>query len=577
MIILIFTIILIVCTFCRKYLTCKGIQLILLLANLTVLIYCSFKWNCYVLKHQIDTLSILLNPNTWTNITYEITFKINALGFLFIFLVSIIGTATNIYIFNYFKYEEREEEFVLLINWFVLSMIVLVSGNNFFTLILGWELVGLTSFLLINFWKFKAITLNYSFKAFTFNKFSDLLLMVSFCTLYNIYKVNDIDTLLSIINNNNIYASGYLTFSAVCLLISGSVKSAQLIGHLWLPDSMEAPVPASSLIHSATLVSAGIYLLLKFQIIYTITNLTNLIVLLGSVTAGYGGVVAASQSDVKKLLAYSTISHCGFIVTTVGLNNFIVTTVYLYLHGLFKAVTFFCAGSLIKYNNTQDTRMMGMIKFQILNIIFLIICSTNLGGLPFTIGYLYKQLFITSLSVSHFNLVSYGFSIIGLLSSVVYTYKIIYYSCFDYRKGSIQTQLLSLQNYPKLFNNILLNFTYLKLFAFLIIFFYTLMFYIVLKYYILNIYFFFDFLPTNLYSDLKYLGEYVYLKKYLVSIFYVFFTLSIIALVLNSNRNNFFFNIKHNLLTCVLTLLVFYNIVNFFFKYFIQFFFCYFF
>lgn len=104
---------------------------------------------------------------------------------------------------------------------------------------------------------------------------------------------------------------------------------------------MEAPVPASSLIHSATLVSAGIYLLLKFQLIFIITGFMPILFLVGSITAAYGGIVAASQTDMKKLLAYSTVSHCGFIVASIGLNNFLITIVYLYLHGLLKAVTFF--------------------------------------------------------------------------------------------------------------------------------------------------------------------------------------------------------------------------------------------
>ena len=156
---------------------------------------------------------------------------------------------------------------------------------------------------------------------------------------------------------------------------------------------MEAPVPASSLIHSATLVSAGIYLLLKFQTLYIETCFFKNIFILGSITACYGGLVAASQTDVKRLLAYSTISHCGFIIAAIPLNNFVVVIVYLYLHGLFKAVTFFCVGSLIKYTNTQDTRYMGQLKTQMFNTSTLTICSINLGGLPFTFGYLYKYLF----------------------------------------------------------------------------------------------------------------------------------------------------------------------------------------
>jgi len=212
----------------------------------------------------------------------------------------VIGLATNIYIINYFKMEERGEEFVLLINWFIFSMIFLVFGNNFFTLILGWELIGLTSFLLINFWRFKVGTLSCSFKAFVFNKVSDVFLMISFAILWNAYKANDLDVLFLMIKQHPGKNINSLFYSGLFMIISCGIKSAQICGHLWLPDSMEAPIPASSLIHSATLVSAGIYLVLKFHLIFYYANLYNFIFFIGAITGFYGGVVASAQTDIKK-------------------------------------------------------------------------------------------------------------------------------------------------------------------------------------------------------------------------------------------------------------------------------------
>jgi NADH-ubiquinone oxidoreductase chain 5 len=200
---------------------------------------------------------------------------------------------------------------------------------------------------------------------------------------------------------------------------------------------MEAPVPASALIHSATLVSAGIFILLKFHSLFFYTNMLPVIFAIGSITACYGGVVASAQSDMKKLLAYSTISHCGFLFASLALNNFVITVIYLYLHGVFKALTFFAAGSIIKYNGVQDMRGMGAITNQKLDCLFLIISSINLGGLPFTFGYMYKEMFLNFLIINYFNLLSYGFLIIGMLSSIVYVFKLIYYSCFDIRKGHL--------------------------------------------------------------------------------------------------------------------------------------------
>lgn len=330
---------------------------------------------------------------------------------------------------------------------------------------------------------------------------------------------------------------------------------------------MEAPVPASSLIHSATLVSAGIYLLLKFYLLFTVTNQLAIIFFLGSLTACYGGIVAASQTDVKRILAYSTISHCGFIYTTIVLNNFVVTITYLYLHGFFKAVTFFCVGSLVKYNGTQDTRLMGMLKFQLINIITLLIASINLGGLPFTFGYLYKQMYLLEIIMSNYKLINYGFIVMGMLSSVVYVYKLIYYSCFDFRKGSLQTNILYLQNYKHLFNNFFLNFTYIKVFAFFILYIYAFIFFLILNFYILKIYFFYtqsNIIGTN---ELLYLTDMACLKGQIISVYYKLFTLTTILLVLNSYRLNYLYLQKFTNICNLIIFVLFFNIINFFLKY----------
>jgi len=157
---------------------------------------------------------------------------------------------------------------------------------------------------------------------------------------------------------------------------------------------MEAPVPASALIHSATLVSAGIYLLLKFFNLFLFLNYTFFIIIVGAVTCAYGGIISASQTDMKKLLAYSTMSHCGFLYITISFGYFFLTIIYLFLHGIFKAATFYCVGSFIRVYKTQDIRLMGT-GYLILptDSILLIICAFNLGGLPFSIGYIYKSFF----------------------------------------------------------------------------------------------------------------------------------------------------------------------------------------
>lgn len=560
-IVMVFFITLLVTTYSRNYLSYRGIVIIMLVINFGLLSYCCYSWEFYIVNYSNEVTGLKVNTNTWENLPYEINFKINSLSFLFLFLVNIIGFATNIYILNYFKYEERAEEFILLINWFIFSMIFLVISNTLFSLIIGWELIGLTSFLLINFWKFRTTTLSCSFKAFCFNKVSDLFLMLGCAILWNHYKINNIDTLLMYISLNKVDNS-VLTYSCICFLISASIKSAQIIGHLWLPDSMEAPVPASALIHSATLVSAGIYLILKFQILFVITQMMGVIFFIGSLTACFGGIVAAAQTDMKKLLAYSTISHCGFIMASISLDSFIITITYLYLHGLFKASTFFCAGSIIKTNNTQDMRLMGNNHTQIFDTTSLIISTINLGGLPFTFGYLYKQMFITQLSISPFSALSVGFCLIGLLSSIVYVYKLIYYSCFDFRKGFLQTSYLYIQNI--LTNKISwsFNFTYSKFFSFLIIYLFASLFYTVINFFFIKNYIFFYYSPETITNEYKFFENYFFLRKYIVSIYYTLFFLLSSILVLNSWRTAFFSHDTFEIIINLWGLFIFTFLVN---------------
>eukprot|EP00919_Chromeraceae_sp_WS-2016_P054508 GHVR01129492.1.p1 GENE.GHVR01129492.1~~GHVR01129492.1.p1 ORF type:complete len:219 (+),score=15.80 GHVR01129492.1:4043-4699(+) len=210
---------------------------------------------------------------------------------------------------------------------------------------------------------------------------------------------------------------------------------------------MDAPVPASALIHSATLVSAGVYLLLRFYPLIDMTDTFNILYYLGSLTAAYGGVVSAAQTDVKKLLAYSTISHCGFLFVCIATGEMQVVIIYLYLHGLFKAMTFFCVGNFIRVSGSQDTRQMGLLSRIIpVDTIFLIISACNLGGLPFTLGYLYKNLFMAAILNSNIPFICVGFCYIGMLSSVVYIFRLIYYSAFDLNKLTVVLPIFNIQS-----------------------------------------------------------------------------------------------------------------------------------
>jgi NADH-quinone oxidoreductase subunit L len=201
---------------------------------------------------------------------------------------------------------------------------------------------------------------------------------------------------------------------------------------------MEAPVPASSLIHSATLVSAGIFLILRFHPIFEHSTISIYILLLvGSTTAAYGGLVAAYVSDIKKILAYSTISHCGFLMVLCAVKTNEYTLLYLYVHGFFKAAVFMCVGNVIRISKGyQDFRRMGnFFKYLPFECFVSFICLMNLAGLPFSLGFMIKHfLFITN-SKSIFTYIVLFNIVIGALAGLFYSYRLYYNVFFDFKKG----------------------------------------------------------------------------------------------------------------------------------------------
>lgn len=443
---LVYFLLLVFLTLFRKRITYKGIFYACSSFLSVFALYLTSVFSQVILFNGVSEFNWLFNAVNWLSLEVNFSLRLDTLSYLFTLLVMIIGVSTNFYTLNYIKYEANEDIFALLINWFMFSMIILVLGNNLFTLFLGWESIGLSSFFLINFWSTRRGTIKSSFKAFFFNKISDVflflfLLFVNYLTYVNSLHVVNVKLLANFTNLSTTY-----NVAAATLFMCTLFKSAQIIGHLWLPDSMEAPVPASALIHSATLVSAGIYLLLRFTPLMAFSSMQALALVIGSLTAAYGGLVSAAQTDMKKLLAYSTISHCGFLFVTVGTQLYFASVIYLFLHGLFKASTFFCAGSFIRVAGSQDTRNMGSLsRILPVDTVFLLICAFNLGGLPFSMGYLYKTSLITSVLSTASTPVVVGFCTVGLLSSIVYVYRLVYYSAFDISKEYFANYIYELQ------------------------------------------------------------------------------------------------------------------------------------
>jgi NADH:ubiquinone oxidoreductase subunit 5 (subunit L)/multisubunit Na+/H+ antiporter MnhA subunit len=400
--------------------------------------------------------TIMLN----TDIYFELL--IDSISYSFMLLTVTIATFVYIYIFSYFRYDANVERLTIFINLFVISMVLLVTSGNLFVMFLGWELIGLTSFFLINFWSSRISTLKSAFKAYVFNKFSDVSILIAVLLCFLI--TNDIN--IMVFNNqislfNNYYLSFFNVDVSVIELISfffisaAFIKSAQFGAHIWLPDSMEAPVPASALIHSATLVSAGVFLLLRLSPLFELSYYAYIVIpTIGAFTAFFGGLCAAYQSDIKRILAYSTISHCGFLMVCYSTYVPEYTILYLYIHGFFKAAVFLCAGNIIRFSrNYQDFRRMGGFwKYLPFECFASFVCLINLCGMPFSIGFYIKHLILIGVGVDYYFMNFILVNILGgALFGIFYSYKFFYYVFFDIRKAKkiiyVQANRSTLKSY----------------------------------------------------------------------------------------------------------------------------------
>lgn len=418
--------------------------------NLVTILLFWFSTIIYFDKFFIDNLSYKINLGKWfiISVNYTIFFEIfvDSISYSFMFLTLTIAVFVYIYTFSYFRYEPNVERLILLINCFVISMICLVTSGNFFVLFLGWELIGLTSFFLINFWSTRVSTLKSAFKAFVFNKFSDASLLIAILLVFfllNEVSIQSFISQISIYNNYYIIISNFelpvIEVISFFFIICAFIKSAQFGFHIWLPDSMEAPVPASALIHSATLVSAGVFLLLRLSSMFEYSMYAYYVVpIVGSFTAFFGGLCSIYQSDIKKILAYSTISHCGFLMVCYSTYIPEYTVLYLYIHGFFKAAVFLCVGNIIRFSrNYQDFRRMGMFwKYLPFECFASFICLINLCGLPFTIGFYIKHLLLIGIYMDFKLLYFILLNILGgAIAGLIYSFRLFYFVFFDFKKA----------------------------------------------------------------------------------------------------------------------------------------------
>jgi NADH-quinone oxidoreductase subunit L len=341
-------------------------------------------------------------------------------------IITGVGALIHIYSIGYMRGDNRVNSFFAQMNLFTFSMLLLVMGANYLILFIGWEGVGLCSYLLIGFW-FKNPTFNYAArKAFVMNRIGDLGFILGIILLFFTFKSLNFSEVFSQAASFQ-QGAPVVTWITLLLLIGAVGKSAQIPLFTWLPDAMAGPTPVSALIHAATMVTAGIYLIARSSILYNLSPITlQIIIILGLATALMAAVIGLKQTDIKKVLAYSTVSQLGYMFIALGLGAYSAAVFHLTIHAFFKALLFLGAGSVIhSMGGEQDIRKMGGLrkKMPITYITFLI-ATLSISGIPPFSGFFSKDLILSRAYEQ--NTIIYILALGGALITCFYMFRLLY-------------------------------------------------------------------------------------------------------------------------------------------------------
>lgn len=330
---------------------------------------------------------------------FSIDIIFNDLTFLMYFLVQFIALWVQVFSLKYMTGDPGFGRYYAYINLFILAMVGIVVSGNLLMIYMFWELVGVCSYLLIGFWYEKQSATNAAKKAFLVNRVGDIGFLIGIFLVYRYFGTFDISLIVEkakLIPHAS-FNNPYLTTIGLLIFCGCIAKSAQLPLQIWLPDAMEGPTPVSALIHAATMVAAGIFLMARVFPILTPDTLLVMAVV-GTLTAFFGACSALNQYDIKKLLAYSTISQLGLMVISLGIGAVNAALFHLVTHAFFKAGLFLCAGAVIHYtHHQQDMRHMGNLRRQIPIIFYCYtICAAALAGIPLFSGFLSKDAIIVA-------------------------------------------------------------------------------------------------------------------------------------------------------------------------------------
>ncbi len=357
----------------------------------------------------------------------EVGFMVDGLTAMMMCVVTFVSLMVHLYTIGYMEEDEGYNRFFAYISLFTFSMLMLVMSNNMLQLFFGWEAVGLVSYLLIGFWFNKPTAIFANMKAFLVNRVGDfgfilgIGLIAAFAGTLNyteaFAKAADLSAL-------TLPGTSWMliTVICICLFIGAMGKSAQFPLHVWLPDSMEGPTPISALIHAATMVTAGIFMVARMSPLFELSETAlNLIMVIGAITALFMGFLGIIQNDIKRVVAYSTLSQLGYMTVALGASAYSVAVFHLMTHAFFKALLFLGAGSVIMgMHHNQDIRYMGGVrKYMPITWITSLLGSLALIGTPFFSGFYSKDSIIEAVAESH--LPAAGFAHFAVLAGVFVT------------------------------------------------------------------------------------------------------------------------------------------------------------
>ena len=401
----------------------------------------------------LNNIPVSINLFTWIDsesLDVLWGFHFDSLTVSMLIPVLIVSSVVHIYSISYMSHDPHNQRFFSYLSLFTFMMIILVTANNFLLMFVGWEGVGICSYLLVSFWFTRIAANQSSISAFLTNRVGDCFLTIGMFALLWSFGNVDYSTIFSLapfINEN------IVTIIGICIVIGAMAKSSQVGLHVWLPMAMEGPTPVSALIHAATMVTAGVYLLMRASPLIEYSSTVLIICLwLGAITTVFSSLIGLFQQDIKKVIAYSTMSQLGMMIIAVGLSSYNVALFHLVNHAFYKGLLFLGAGAVIHaVSDNQDFRRYGGLRaFLPLTYSVMLIASLSLVAFPFMTGFYSKDLILESAYGQFYfsSIVVYFIATIGAMFTTLYSVKVLYLTFLTNPNGPLSNYRNSITKHP---------------------------------------------------------------------------------------------------------------------------------